>query len=264
MNFSDAVRVCMSKYVDFKGRARRSEYWNFALFGIILGVLLVILNILLLVPLPLPLIGSIALFLPSLSSTVRRLHDTSKSGLFVLIGLIPVIGTIILIILLCVDSDPGENAYGPNPKETHQRNVVRTPPRASSSPAQAQPLPVQSNPQQALPPAPRPYIPPQSSSHVVTCISGPLQGTTVPISQGTLTFGRDTACDVTFPATTPGVSQNHLRLTADAGRLFLMDLGSTYGTYLADGTKLYPGQQHEVRPNTQFFLGSQQVGFTVQ
>ena len=61
-------------------------------------------------------LAGLALFLPSLAVGVRRLHDTDRSGWWILIGLIPIIGWILLIVWFCSDSKPGENQYGPNPK----------------------------------------------------------------------------------------------------------------------------------------------------
>jgi uncharacterized membrane protein YhaH (DUF805 family) len=109
--------VLKNKYADFNGRARRSEYWYFALF-----------NILCIIPVALisSLLGSfgailivlayIAILVPSIAVLVRRLHDVGKSGWFYFIALIPLIGGIWLLVLLCTDSNPGANEYGPNPK----------------------------------------------------------------------------------------------------------------------------------------------------
>jgi uncharacterized membrane protein YhaH (DUF805 family) len=57
------------------------------------------------------------MIIPSISVSVRRLHDTSRSGWWLLIGLIPLIGAIVLLVFVCLDSTPGTNTYGPNPKE---------------------------------------------------------------------------------------------------------------------------------------------------
>ena len=58
----------------------------------------------------------LAVLIPSIAVTVRRLHDTGRTGWWILIGLIPVIGGIVLLIFMLLDSEPGENQYGPNPK----------------------------------------------------------------------------------------------------------------------------------------------------
>ncbi|MBO5716803.1 MAG: DUF805 domain-containing protein [Alistipes sp.] len=106
---------CWSQYADFTGRARRTEYWMFALvnFGIAL-LLELILGFTFLYFLTYA--YSLAIFIPSLAVCVRRLHDIGRSGWWYLIGLIPVIGWILLIVWFCTDSQPGANKWGPNPK----------------------------------------------------------------------------------------------------------------------------------------------------
>lgn len=106
---------CWKQYADFTGRARRTEYWMFALvnFGIAL-LLELILGFTFLYFLTY--VYSLAIFIPSLAVCVRRLHDIGRSGWWYLIGLIPVIGWILLIVWFCTDSQPGANKWGPNPK----------------------------------------------------------------------------------------------------------------------------------------------------
>lgn len=106
---------CWKQYADFTGRARRTEYWMFALvnFGIAL-LLELILGFTFLYFLTY--VYSLAIFIPSLAVCVRRLHDIGRSGWWYLIGLVPVVGWIILIIWFCTDSQPGANKWGPNPK----------------------------------------------------------------------------------------------------------------------------------------------------
>ena len=99
----------LKKYAVFSGRARRAEYWYFYLFNFIIGVLFAIGT--------LGGIYSLAVLIPSIAVTVRRLHDTNHSGWWLLISFIPFFGGIILLIFLLQDSQPGENQYGPNPKE---------------------------------------------------------------------------------------------------------------------------------------------------
>ena len=116
MSFTDAVKSVFSQYVGFKGRARRSEYWWFVLFNIIVSVVISLLasltgwNFL-------SILYSLAVLLPGLAVAVRRLHDIGKSGWFYLFAFIPLVGAIILRVWFCKDSEPGANAYGPNPKE---------------------------------------------------------------------------------------------------------------------------------------------------
>jgi uncharacterized membrane protein YhaH (DUF805 family) len=117
----------IKKYAVFSGRARRKEYWMFALINF---VIVIVLEGLFIFPTLLngngdfPTFGyilvmlySFGLFLPSLGVMIRRLHDVGKSGWWYFVALIPFIGAIWLLILLISDSQPGTNQYGPNPKE---------------------------------------------------------------------------------------------------------------------------------------------------
>ena len=113
----------LKQYADFKGRAQRIEFWMFSLFyTLILSLLIFLVS-------NSPsssgdTIRSTLFFLcilihiiPSIAVTVRRLHDIGMNGWMILIGLIPIIGSIWLFVLMVTDSNPGENEYGPNPKE---------------------------------------------------------------------------------------------------------------------------------------------------
>ena len=112
-----AKKCVMEKYADFSGRARRAEYWSFALCT---GVISFVLNLLgqkvgffdILATL-----FSLAILVPSLAVAWRRLHDIGKKGTWYLIVLIPIVGWILLIVWYCQDSQPGTNEFGPNPKE---------------------------------------------------------------------------------------------------------------------------------------------------
>ena len=119
MSFIEAIKTCFTKYVDFNGRARRSEYWFFVLFNaIVSGVFSALYNATdATVFSVLSLLFSLAVLLPGLAVTVRRLHDIGKKWTFILLGLIPIAGAIILIVNCAKDSQPGANEYGPNPKE---------------------------------------------------------------------------------------------------------------------------------------------------
>jgi uncharacterized membrane protein YhaH (DUF805 family) len=120
----------LKKYTVFSGRARRKEYWMFILFNFIFAILAAIVDNILgttfkfgtEVPIALPygyvyLLYALAVLIPGLAVLVRRLHDVGKSGWMFLISLIPIVGAIWLLVLACTDSKPGENKYGPNPKD---------------------------------------------------------------------------------------------------------------------------------------------------
>ena len=105
----------LKKYAVFSGRSRRKEYWMFTLINFLIIVALVVVENLLDIFGP-NLIYGLAVFVPSLAVAIRRLHDTDRSGWWMLIGLIPVIGAIVLIVFMVMDSTPGDNRFGPNPK----------------------------------------------------------------------------------------------------------------------------------------------------
>lgn len=122
MDFMTAVRTCFSKYVDFSGRARRSEYWYFFLFTFLLGIAANIVDVVIGTDYDASSGGlvntltSLAVLLPSLAVGVRRLHDTGRSGWWMLLVIVIIIGWIVLIVWFCTDSKSGDNEYGPNPK----------------------------------------------------------------------------------------------------------------------------------------------------
>ena len=116
----------LNQYSDFNSRARRKEYWMFALVNFIISTLIVGVDNAL--GFSFNYIGNVSgtgvfnllynllILIPSLAVAVRRLHDIGKSGWMLLIGLIPLVGAIWLLIFLLRDSEAGENKYGPNPK----------------------------------------------------------------------------------------------------------------------------------------------------
>jgi len=112
----------LKKYAIFQGRARRKEYWFFVLFNVIISIGLTIVDVM---------IGtfnaetgiaylstlySLAVLIPSIAVSVRRLHDTDRTGWWLFIALIPLIGLIVLLVFMFLDSQPGDNKYGANPK----------------------------------------------------------------------------------------------------------------------------------------------------
>lgn len=109
-HFMDA----MKKYTDFSTRSRRKDYWMFLLFYIIFYVVAIIIDGVL-GTMFISALFALAMIIPSISVAARRLHDTGRTGWWQLIVLLPIIGTIILIIFLVQDSRE-DNQYGVNPK----------------------------------------------------------------------------------------------------------------------------------------------------
>ncbi len=105
----------LKNYVGFEGRARRQEYWMFVLIHFIICLVLSTLEWIAFLPGLLTGLYGLAVLLPSLAVTVRRLHDVGKSGWWILISLIPIIGAIILIVYMCDPSEESENQYGASP-----------------------------------------------------------------------------------------------------------------------------------------------------
>lgn len=119
-------KLALSKYAQFTGRSRRSEYWYFFLVNIILsyglqGLALAtemsIFGIL-------SAVVGLALFIPGLAVGVRRMHDIGRSGWWLLIVFIPLVGFILLIYWMASDSQPGANEYGPNPKTGEAADIT--------------------------------------------------------------------------------------------------------------------------------------------
>ena len=109
------------KFAVFGGRARRREYWFFTLFNMIIALVLGLIDGFLgfTTEFGIGILGglfSLAIIIPGLAVAIRRLHDTNRSGWWLLIALVPFIGFIILLVFYLTDSDPGDNRYGPNPK----------------------------------------------------------------------------------------------------------------------------------------------------
>ncbi len=135
----------LRRYADFSGRSRRKEYWMFALLNLIIYVVLYSIMLAAMAPSisdaamqaqagmdPIEpsagmmagigivgmilLVYALAVFIPSLAVTIRRFHDQDKSGWFILLGLIPFVGGIILLVFMCLEGTRGDNRYGPDPK----------------------------------------------------------------------------------------------------------------------------------------------------
>lgn len=117
----------LKQYTDFKGRARRKEYWMFTLVNAIIVLLISLTEVVVrgksifaegasIVTLFLLLSYGLFVLIPSIAVAVRRLHDTGRSGWWYLISIIPYIGAFVLLFFMVLNSEPGENKYGSNPK----------------------------------------------------------------------------------------------------------------------------------------------------
>lgn len=123
MSFGQAISSVFKNYANFNGRARRSEFWFFALFNLIIYLAASVINYLIagssdttsIIGI-IYLLYSLATILPALAVSWRRLHDIGKSGAYILFILIPLVGCIFLLAWFVKDSDMGENRFGPNPK----------------------------------------------------------------------------------------------------------------------------------------------------
>lgn len=234
MTMNDAIASVFKNYANFNGRARRKEYWYFMLLDFIINFLSAFI-VIIFPPIGLSCVSIwwVATLLPRLAVTWRRLHDTGKSGAWFLLS-VTGIGSIVLLIWLTEDSMPGDNLYGQNPKGVRALNINNN----------------------------RNNFIPSSSVLAVQCINGPLQGQTYRIGQG-LTFGTDVQSSVRFPIGTPGVSRNHCEIRWQNGSLMLIDVGSTYGTYVANGKKLPMQYPEMISQGSNFYLGGQGIMFQV-
>lgn len=124
----------LKQYADFNGRARRKEYWMYALFLIIFFIIAAILDNLLGTTFKMYgqslgygyiyLLLALATLIPSIAVGVRRLHDTNKTGWYILLGFIPFIGAIILLVFYIQKGTQGENQYGPDPKGGNEIELI--------------------------------------------------------------------------------------------------------------------------------------------
>jgi uncharacterized membrane protein YhaH (DUF805 family) len=115
MTFSEAVKSGFDHYTKFDGRAGRPPFWWWFLFGILVSIGANIIDAILGTWGVVNGLAALALLLPNFSVSIRRLHDTDHSGWWILIGLIPIIGWIVLLVFYVREGDAGENKYGPPP-----------------------------------------------------------------------------------------------------------------------------------------------------
>lgn len=111
------LHVVRDNYANFQGRARRQEYWMFVLFYIIGAMIVSVIDKMLFNSQILSGIYGLALLIPSIAVGVRRLHDTERSGWWMLLALIPVLGGLVLLVFMCLEGTTGANRFGNDPKQ---------------------------------------------------------------------------------------------------------------------------------------------------
>ena len=213
MNPISAISSAFSQYANFNGRARRSEYWWFAAFVFISELCLTFVPILFVIIV-------LATLLPYLAVSVRRLHDINRSGWWLLIGFIPLVGLVLLVFML-LPSERLTNEYGPNP-DTSSRH-------------------------------PEPASAIKAIFNVESGLPGP---TFLPITRETVILGNSDAADIKLE--NQYVSRRHLQVRQDVDIFYLSDLDSTNGTYL-NNNKLAPHEEHVIRDGDRVVLGSNAV-----
>jgi uncharacterized membrane protein YhaH (DUF805 family) len=123
-------QLALKKYAVFSGRSQRSEYWYFVLFYLLIYIGLSIVDGVIGAKVANGTVGllstlfSLAMLVPSLSVTVRRLHDTGRSGWWLLVAFVPLVGGIVLLVFMVQDSQAGANEHGPNPKDNAQHTPL--------------------------------------------------------------------------------------------------------------------------------------------
>lgn len=283
MDMIEAYRTCIKKYATFNGRARRSEYWLFTLCNVLISLVLYGLNyfaqsqhseVFMMGVSIASIVYLLFILLPGLAAVVRRLHDTGHSGWYYFIGFIPIIGFIILLVALCKESVPGSNEYGPNPKGIGEitPNWVKadTPDiseynnSASLKDRTVETVKVDDRNYETV--GLKPVL-------KVRCTRGPIVGKTA-VGEA-IYVGRDPKlCQLVFPDGTPGVSNVHCMLHTDGKSIEIRDLGSSYGTFLSDKTRLKPNeifyltdenttQANRTSTNT-VYIGSENVTISVE
>jgi uncharacterized membrane protein YhaH (DUF805 family) len=213
MNPITAIGSAFSQYANFNGRARRSEYWWFAAFVFICELCLTFVPILFF-------IFVLAILFPYLAVSVRRLHDINRSGWWLLISFIPLVGLVLFVFML-LPSEKMANEYGPNP-DTNFRQ-------------------------------PEPASGIKAIFNVENGLSGP---SFLPITRETVTLGNSDAADIKLE--NQYVSRRHLQVRQNVDVFYLSDLDSTNGTYL-NNNKLAPHEEHVIRDGDRVVLGSNAV-----
>ena len=120
----DYYKLAFQRFSDFSGRSRRSEYWYFVLFNMLVAIGLFLVDSMIWGYPILYFLYAVAVIVPSIAVAVRRMHDIGKSGWWLLITFVPFVGGIILLVFLATDGIPGPNQWGNNPKEVGSPDIM--------------------------------------------------------------------------------------------------------------------------------------------
>jgi uncharacterized membrane protein YhaH (DUF805 family) len=123
VTFIGAIQSGFRNYVGFSGRAARSEFWYWFLFGVVISVVVALIDSVIAPDSDygiLAVLVALVLFLPGLAVTVRRLHDLDRSGWFILLYFVPVIGFVVLLVWFCRRGTIGPNRFGPDPLQASE------------------------------------------------------------------------------------------------------------------------------------------------
>ena len=219
------LKVVRDNYANFQGRATRKEYWMFVLFNILFGFSAMILDSILfgyeydslgLIWL----LYILAIFIPSLGVTIRRLHDTDRTAWWLLFGIIPLVGPLVLLIFVCTDSTQGNNKYGPQPEKVFSKAQQHPAESVSESTSNASADATVVEPDATV-------VENTIEPITLTIESGPNAGSFYPISSDT-TIGRANDNDIVLNVKT--VSGYHCKISIEDGQFIIRDLDSTNGT----------------------------------
>lgn len=270
VGLGEATSLFFSNYTNFKGRARRSEFWKGNLSINLITFLLGIVSALIQMPF-LVSIWALVIYLPSLSLTVRRLHDVDKSGWWILINCIPLIGSILMFCWLCTDSCE-DNKWGRNPKLipnipfTRNENVPKPAPAIAPAAVSTDDYPETAYsppPTFYATPAPVPAPKPSFTITLVVC-TGSMAGQQLTFPAGkTFTMGRSANRNDVALEQYNKVSGMHCRVAVGNQQMTVTDLNSTNGTFV-NGKRLTPNQPVPVMNGSTIFLADSGCAFQVR
>jgi uncharacterized membrane protein YhaH (DUF805 family) len=112
----NSYMAALRRYAEFSGRSRRSEFWIFALVNFLVSLALGLIEAVVGLPPSLSVIYALFVLIPWIAVTVRRLHDTDRSGWWILVWFVPVIGFFVMLLFMILEGTKGPNRFGPDPK----------------------------------------------------------------------------------------------------------------------------------------------------